>query len=279
LLTVSRSFINVANSVLWMMAIILKANKVNLFVSSVLFVFWYHSPNFLNTPPSLTQPSNKGVCSGLWFLLIYTHSRVVGMCSAYYIETWLQHICVVGGGLMCTEWWYMWRLVLCRLISLYCRVLCVWWCQVVLDYVPMCIDQPRSQSFWLLIMRSRVRFPVLSCRFFLEEEDSHGDIGLGLRPLLVLHIHISPSTSSGQRNCASWVSQPQKSVTLRPQPGGEITKSIRVYLIYNYLTNGLITCNCLCIVTWCLRTTSLYTTRPSTIFYRLLLNWASLRRH
>jgi hypothetical protein len=25
-------------------------NKVNLFVSSVLFVFWYHSPNVLDTP-------------------------------------------------------------------------------------------------------------------------------------------------------------------------------------------------------------------------------------
>jgi hypothetical protein len=46
-------------------------------------------------------------------------------------------------------------------------------------------------------------------------------------PLLVLHIHISPSTSSGQRNCASWASHSQKSVTLRPQPGGETTKSIR----------------------------------------------------
>jgi hypothetical protein len=32
------------------MAIILKANKVNLFVSPVLFVFWYHSPNILDTP-------------------------------------------------------------------------------------------------------------------------------------------------------------------------------------------------------------------------------------
>jgi hypothetical protein len=31
------------------MAIILKANKVNLFVSSVLFVFWYHSLDFLDT--------------------------------------------------------------------------------------------------------------------------------------------------------------------------------------------------------------------------------------
>jgi hypothetical protein len=50
---------------------------------------------------------------------------------------------------------------------------------------------------------------------------------LGLRPLLVLHIHISPSASSGQRNYASWASQHKKSVTLRPQPGGETTKSIR----------------------------------------------------
>jgi hypothetical protein len=30
--------------------IILKANRVNLFLSSVLFVFWYHSLNFLDTP-------------------------------------------------------------------------------------------------------------------------------------------------------------------------------------------------------------------------------------
>jgi hypothetical protein len=49
LLTVSRSFMNVANSVLWRMAIILKAKKVNLFVYSFLFFFWYHSPNFLDT--------------------------------------------------------------------------------------------------------------------------------------------------------------------------------------------------------------------------------------
>jgi hypothetical protein len=31
------------------MAIIFKTNKVNLFVSSVLCVFWYHSPNVLDT--------------------------------------------------------------------------------------------------------------------------------------------------------------------------------------------------------------------------------------
>jgi hypothetical protein len=29
---------------------VVKANKVNLFVSSVLFVFWYHSPKVLDTP-------------------------------------------------------------------------------------------------------------------------------------------------------------------------------------------------------------------------------------
>jgi hypothetical protein len=50
LLAVSRSFMNVVNRVLWRMMIILKANKVNLSVSSVLFVFWYHSPNVLDTP-------------------------------------------------------------------------------------------------------------------------------------------------------------------------------------------------------------------------------------
>ena len=32
--------------------------------------------------------------------------------------------------------------------------------------------------------------------------------------------YIAPLTPSGQRNCASWASQPQKSVTLPPQPGG-----------------------------------------------------------
>src|SRR5215475_8830304 len=72
--------------------------------------------------------------------------------------------------------------------------------------------------------------------------DSYGKNGFGLRTFRVtnglqerikflnrgfnvLHIHISPSTSSAQRNCASWASQPQKSVTLRPQPGGETPKS------------------------------------------------------
>ena len=32
--------------------------------------------------------------------------------------------------------------------------------------------------------------------------------------------YTSPLTPPGQRNCASWASQPQKSVTIPPQPGG-----------------------------------------------------------
>jgi hypothetical protein len=47
---------NVANRVLLRMANILKANKVNVFVSSVLFVFWYHSPNI-----NLGTRSGRGV--------------------------------------------------------------------------------------------------------------------------------------------------------------------------------------------------------------------------
>ena len=38
---------------------------------------------------------------------------------------------------------------------------------------------------------------------------------------------ISPLTSTGQRSRASWASQPQKSATLSPQPGGKTTKFTR----------------------------------------------------
>jgi hypothetical protein len=82
-------------------------------------------------------------------------------------------------------------------------------------------------------MNSRVRFPAQTWGIFLEGEDSHGDHDLGSlvkfrsRPLLVLHMHVSPSASSRKRNCTSWASQPQKTVTLRPQTGGETTTSIR----------------------------------------------------
>jgi hypothetical protein len=110
-----------------------------------------------------------------------------------------------------------------------------------------------GRSFWLLIMRSRVRFPVVHWGFFLEGEDSHGELGLRSSvefrfkaPLGTSYSYtVSPSTSSGQRNCASWTSQPPKSVTLRPQLGGETTKSIRdtlwnwkrKYLVYFSIQN------------------------------------------
>jgi hypothetical protein len=52
-----------------------------------------------------------------------------------------------------------------------------------------------GQSFWLLAIRSRVRFLVLLWEFSLAAEDPHSDHGLGsletlgVRPLLVLHAH------------------------------------------------------------------------------------------
>jgi hypothetical protein len=50
-----------------------------------------------------------------------------------------------------------------------------------------------GQSFWLLITRSRVRFPVLTWGFFLVGEDSHGYHGLG--SLAKLRFKAPPSTS------------------------------------------------------------------------------------
>ena len=76
--------------------------------------------------------------------------------------------------------------------------------------------------------------PCSTVGIFPEGEDSRGDHGLGRLvefrfkgPLLALHPPISPLTSSGQRNRASWASQAQKSVTLLPCPGGRTTKSTR----------------------------------------------------
>jgi hypothetical protein len=44
----------------------LKANKVNLFVSSVLCVFWYHSPNVLDT---------LHICNISWLRVKDYHNR------------------------------------------------------------------------------------------------------------------------------------------------------------------------------------------------------------
>jgi hypothetical protein len=52
-----------------------------------------------------------------------------------------------------------------------------------------------GQSFWLLIMRSRVRVPVLPWWFLLEEEDLHGDHGLG--SLVEFKFKAPPGASRG----------------------------------------------------------------------------------
>jgi hypothetical protein len=51
------------------MAFTLKANKVNLFVSSVLFVFWYHSPNFLDTPRIAVEMQQKFIVMAALLIL------------------------------------------------------------------------------------------------------------------------------------------------------------------------------------------------------------------
>jgi hypothetical protein len=90
-----------------------------------------------------------------------------------------------------------------------------------------------GQSLWLLIMRSQVRFPGVPWEFSLKGRIPAVTMlwvswyNLGLRALLALHPSISPLTSSGQRNCASWVSQTQKSVTLLSWTGGRTAKSTR----------------------------------------------------
>ena len=84
-----------------------------------------------------------------------------------------------------------------------------------------------GQGLWLLIMRSRVRFPVLPWEFFLV-----GKIPVVTMVWVVSRFRlkappgissscISPLTSSEQRSRASRASQPQKSATLSPQPGGK----------------------------------------------------------
>ena len=76
--------------------------------------------------------------------------------------------------------------------------------------------------------------PGSTVGIFLEGEDSRGDHGVGR--LVEFRFKAPPGTTSssitthtplGQRNCASWASQPQKSVTLLPCPGGRTTKSTK----------------------------------------------------
>ena len=76
--------------------------------------------------------------------------------------------------------------------------------------------------------------PASTVGIFLEGEDSRGDRGLGRlvefrfkAPPGTTSSSITTHTPSGQRNCASWASQSQKSVTLLPCPGGRTTKSTK----------------------------------------------------
>ena len=73
---------------------------------------------------------------------------------------------------------------------------------------------------------------------FLEGEDFRGDHGLGRlvefgfkAPPGTTSSSITTHTPSGQGNCASWASQPQKSVTLLPCPGQRTTKSTKGHVV------------------------------------------------
>ena len=76
--------------------------------------------------------------------------------------------------------------------------------------------------------------PGSTAVIFREGENSRGDHDMGrlveLRfkgPPGTTSSPISLLTSSGKRNCATWASQPLKSVTFLPCPGGRTTKSTR----------------------------------------------------
>jgi len=114
--------------------------------------------------------------------------------------------------------------------------------------------------------------------------------------LLALHPPISPLTSTGQRNCASWASQTQKSVTLLPCPGGKTTKSTRtcggiggnIYIyIYIYIYEVLVCMYvCVCVRWRCVWVDVLTYPTPSLIAYnttgmmhlRFLIQGESLAR-
>jgi hypothetical protein len=80
--------------------------------------------------------------------------------------------------------------------------------------------------------------PYSNMGIFLEGEDPRGDHSLGRlvefrfkAPPGTTSSSITTHTPSGQRNCASWASQPQKSVTLLPCPGGRTTKSTKGHVV------------------------------------------------
>ena len=90
-----------------------------------------------------------------------------------------------------------------------------------------------GQGLWLLIMRSRVWFPVLPWEVFLAEKDSRSGHGVVVSRFMLkaswcfIFLHVTTHTPSGQRSRASWASQTQKSATLSPQPGEKPRKFVR----------------------------------------------------
>ena len=95
-----------------------------------------------------------------------------------------------------------------------------------------------GQSFWLLIIEVPGSIPGSTVGIFFEGEDSRGDHGVGRlvdfslkAPPGTTSSSITTHTPSGQRNCASWASQPQKSVTLLSCPGGRTTKSTKGHVM------------------------------------------------
>jgi hypothetical protein len=68
------------------MAIILKANKVNLFASSVLFDFFYHSPNFLDTPHMPKPVYEEGDVTVLCNQAVHTGREVAANRSGIIIK-------------------------------------------------------------------------------------------------------------------------------------------------------------------------------------------------
>jgi hypothetical protein len=81
------------------MAIILKASRVNLFVSSVLFVFWYHPPNVLGTPRMYNrvipdvEPASPKTCSS-WFNILVIFTTLCAFVGPNFITTHLALLSV-----------------------------------------------------------------------------------------------------------------------------------------------------------------------------------------
>ena len=90
--------------------------------------------------------------------------------------------------------------------------------------------KPGGWAGALSIIRRHFSGKLFSCKYFFTLGAKTSRIhSIKHCPVTqaLLHPLISQLTSSGQCNHASWASQPQKSVTLLPCPGGKTTKFTR----------------------------------------------------